>query len=177
VAVVVLAAGAPAASAQPASEYELKAAFLYNFTKFAEWPATAFEDGDAPFRLCVVGDDPFGPLLDDLVVGERAGGRRIEVVRHRRAREAAHCQLVYFAADQDPAAVGELAAAAGGTVFTVGESEDFLAAGGLLRFQVRRNRIRLVINEEARSQSRLKISSKLLQLADLVRPGRDRNGR
>ena len=166
----------PPAAAQEAAEHELKAVFLYNFTKFAEWPAGAFEPGDAPFRICIVGEDPFGPLLDELVAGERVHRRRIEVVRHRRPREARSCQIVYLAADQEPESVAEVPGAAEGTVFTVGESEAFLAAGGLLRFRLLRSRIRLQINEEARARSRLKISSKLLQLAELVRPG-DGKGR
>src|SRR5579883_1484108 len=71
--------------AQGPTEYDVKAAFLLNFTKFIEWPESAFESASAPFRICIAGEDPFGDALDKMMQGESVGRHRLEVRRIRRS--------------------------------------------------------------------------------------------
>jgi hypothetical protein len=153
-----------------ATEYDLKAAFLFNFTHFVEWPADAFVAAESPLLLCVLGRDPFGPVLDELVRGERAAGRPLAVRRVERPQEAAGCQLLFLAGEEKPSALRAVPGVREGRVLTVGETADFLSHGGLLRFELRDNRIRLQVNGPALDRSRLRLSSKLLRLAETVRP-------
>lgn len=167
--------GRPAA-AQVAAEHELKAAFLFNFTKFVEWPAEAFADRTSGFRICVVGDELLAGFLEDLVADESVKGRLLEVVRYGRTRDARSCQILFVAEGEDAEDLERVPGVAEGRVLTVGESEDFLRAGGLIRFRLLATRIRLQVNDPAREASRLRISSKLLQLCDLVTPAGARRG-
>jgi hypothetical protein len=166
----------PPAAAQVAEAHELKAAFLYNFTKFVEWPAETFPERGSRFRICVVGDEPLAGFLEDLVAGEAVRGRPLEVGRHGRARDARSCQILYVAPGEEPEDLWSVPGVGEGRVLTVGESEEFLRAGGLIRYRLVGGRIRLQVNDPARVASRLRISSKLLQLCDLVTPARARRG-
>lgn len=162
--------GAPV-SAQDVEAYELRALFLYNFTKFVTWPGDAFEDDEAPFRICVVGGDSrLWEFLDGLVAGERAGGRPLVVRRSERIRETEGCQIVYVPAGHDPGHLPSVLGARRDTVLTVGEGEGFLDAGGVLQFYPDNQKIRLRINESERERLRLRMSSRLIQLCDRVRP-------
>lgn len=151
-------------------EHELKAAFLYNFTKFVEWPPEAFPEPDATFRICVVGDEDVGRFLEALVAREAVQGRRLEVASHRRIQEARRCQILFLAEAAEADALSRLPEPGEAPVLTVGESEDFLRAGGLIRLRLRGGRSRIEVNNPARERSALKLSSKLLQLSQLVRP-------
>jgi hypothetical protein len=168
--VVAVVAG-PAARAQGlADEYTVKAAFLYHFTQFVEWPADTWSDPEQAFRLCVLGHDPFGEVLDEVVAGERVAGRRIEVRRLQEEAETAGCQIVFLSGEEPAERLRMLPPVEVGRRLTVGESEGFLAHGGLVRLRLRAGRVSLEINGPAVESSRLKVSSKLLRLARLVRP-------
>src|SRR5207253_481199 len=82
--------------AQGPSEYQVKAAFLLNFTKFIDWPADAFENPGAPFTICILGDDPFGSDLDQLVEEETVKGRKLAVERLRRISNPKSCQVLFL---------------------------------------------------------------------------------
>ena len=166
----------PPAGAQAASEHELKAAFLYHFTQFVEWPAEAFPRPDTPFLICVVGEGDVAEFLTELVAGEQIKGRAIEVRGYGRARDARGCHILFLGAGDDPRDLRDVVGVEQGRVLTVGESAEFLEEGGLLRFRIHRGRIQLQVNESARQGSRLRISSKLLQLCDMVTPERQRRG-
>lgn len=168
--------GAPAGSrafgqTAAAGEYEVKAAFLFNFTRFVEWPAEAFASRSAPFRLCVVGHDPFGGALEAIVRGERVAGRRLVAERHVRPETAGECQIVFLAADDDPEPLDRLPAAGARYRLMVGESQRFLRHGGHFRFRLVDDRVRLSVNLQALEASRLRVSSKLLRLAEVERSG------
>jgi hypothetical protein len=152
------------------AEHEVKAAFLYNFTKFVQWPADAFATPASPIVLCIVGDDPFGPFLDRLVRGETVSGRRLVVDRVRPAAELAGCHLLFVAASERARFAALLAPLRGGSVLTVGDDAGFLSAGGLFRFVLDGGKVRFEVNLPELGRSRLQVSSKLLQLA---RPGQD----
>lgn len=158
-----------AAEQQPL-EYQVKAAFLLNFTRFVEWPAAPESQGTpapgSPFSLCIVGEDPFGHMLDQLVDGENVGGRKISVRRIRR-EEPGSCSLIYISAqEKNP---GQIVAAAGPGVLIVGEGDGFLDQGGMIAFVVENRRVRFDIDPAAVRKAGLKISSRLLNVARIVR--------
>lgn len=160
-----------AVRAQPAppTEYEIKAAFLYNFAKFVEWPAAAFSDSLAPFVIGIVGPDPFGPQIDRALDGKTVHGRPLAVRRFPTAARSGGAPLLYFG-DTDTTAVRRgLRSLAGSPVLTVGEAEAFLDLGGAIRFVLESNKVRFEIDVGAAEAARLKISSKLLRLARVLR--------
>jgi hypothetical protein len=168
--------GATLAHAQPEpnppasspSEYEVKAAFLYNFARFVEWPAEAGHDAGAPFVIAILGRDPFGPVLDETVAGKTVGGRPIEVRRVPRVDEARDAQIVFVAPSERPNVAAILKALERPGLLTVGDMDGFALQGGAINFTVQARRVRFEINPAAAEQARLKMSSQLLKLATLV---------
>jgi len=151
-------------------EYQVKAAFLFNFAKFAEWPADAFAGPEAPITICVAGDDPFGESLDAAVRGETVGGRRLAVQRTRGLAKLRDCQIVFVAGSERGRRHAILSSLEGAAVLSVGEDDGFLTDGGVVRFVLDQNRVRFEINLAAAEDNRLKLSSKLLRLARAVHP-------
>jgi hypothetical protein len=153
-------------------EYEIKAAFLYNFTKFVEWPAETFPHVSTPVSLCVFGEDPFGGSLDAVVQGETLNGHRLAVRRPRDLTAARECQVLFISGSEKGRASEALSALKGTSVLTVGEGKDFLDQGGVIRLFLEQSRVRFDINLDAAERNHLKISSKLLALARTVVPQR-----
>lgn len=149
-----------AAADRPPQEYEVKAAFLLNFSKFIEWPAAAAE---SPFTICILGDDPFGPLLDQMISGETVGGRKLVVQRLGRNKPAS-CQILFAGRNDLPAPLPGLARG----VLTVGEGEEFLREGGMIAFVLEDRRVRFNVSQKAALKAGLRISSKLLSVARSV---------
>lgn len=167
---VVLAAALliPAVLAQSAGEYEVKAAFLYNFAKFVEWPALP---NGAPFRVCVAGADPFGPTLENALRGRVLDGRWLEVRRPQRLEDASNCQIL-FIGSMDRLHLDELLGQIRDRpVLTVGEGHQFSQSGGMIAFRIENQRLRFEINREAADRAHLRLSSKLLSLAATVTEG------
>jgi hypothetical protein len=148
------------------SEYSVKAAFLLNFTRFVQWPPAAFESAQSPLNICVLGDDRFDGVLDQLVEGEVVGGRRVAVQRIRKAPAAKSCQVLFVSGSEKD--VRRTLAAAGHGVLTVGEHPDFLAAGGMIAFVLDDHRVRFDIHQSAASAAGLTISSRMLAVARSV---------
>jgi hypothetical protein len=167
-----LALAPPAAAAEPqrAAEHEVKAAFLFHFTRFVEWPRGAFATPEAPFTVCVLGDDPFGAGLDTVFRGESVAGRPVQVRRPASPAAARGCQLLFVAAGEDGGAIAEVAGVREGVVLAVGDAPGHLAHGALVAFVVREGRVRLQVSAPGLRQTRLTVSSKLLRLAELVTP-------
>jgi len=172
---VILAWGvfAPVAPAQTAAtgEYELKAVFLFNFARFVEWPAAAFPGPEAPLVIGVLGDDPFGPLLDEIVRGEKIGSHPLLVRRYRRIEEIGDCHILFIGA----AAAGWLGrlpeSTAGRSILTVSDADSRAVRGVMIRFLTAKNKIKLRINLEAAKAASLTFSSKLLRPAEIVPDG------
>ena len=141
-------------------EYQVKAAYLLNFTRFVDWPQGAFGQG-SPFTICVAGRNPFGPALEATLEGETAAGRGLtsRVVRDA----AADCHTLFV--PRGVAAAPYLRSVRAAPVLTVGETEEFLMQGGMIRFVMDNGRIRFEINQDAATRAQLRISSRLLQLA------------
>jgi hypothetical protein len=159
----------PAAGASRATrEYDLKAAFLYNFAQFVEWPADAFESPGAPFVIGIVGTDPFGQSLDEIVAGEAVRGHSIVVRRWRTLEEMGPAHVLFISRGQ-AARLGDLATAVDDrSILTVGDGNDFATRVGIIGFVVAGNHVRLVINVARARAANLTISSQLLRQSQLV---------
>ncbi len=148
-------------------EYAIKAAYIYNFTKFVEWPEMK-GGGARPFTIGVVGNDPFGPALPNAMANRTAAGRAIAIERYpdlATLRRSGHSgEILYIALPPDSAAAA-LAWLAGRHVLTIGDSEEFCSRGGAIGFIKRKNRIRFEINARATEVAGIRMSSKLLRLA------------
>ncbi len=150
----------------PANEYQVKAAFLLNFTKFIEWPPSAFDDAHSPIAICLFGDDPFDGALNQLVEGEVVNGRKMAVQKIRRAPAPKSCQVVFIGRAEKEAV--KILGGLGPGVLTVGEGEDFLRDGGMIAFVLENHRVRFEINQGAASNAELSLSSRLLNVAKAV---------
>jgi hypothetical protein len=148
-------------AAQSADEYEIKAAFLYNFTKFVEWP---HNDSDT-FDICILGDDPFGSTIDQLVKGKTANGKKIEVRRIKDAEEGRLCQIVYVRPEEKAKGLQLLEAVQKLPVLTVTERGRSGKFSCIVQMSMVDDHIGLAINAAAAEASGLKISAKLLTLA------------
>ena len=145
--------------------YEVKAAFLYNFAKFVEWPREAFKDSNDRISICVLGKNPFGSLLAEAVEGKIVGSRKFAVSMLSGASAAGGCHILFVSAPQSKPAKLLLEESKNPYLLTVGESSDFLAGGGMINLKVQDSRVRIEINREAASGAKLRISSRLLSLA------------
>jgi hypothetical protein len=153
------------------AEYQLKAVFLFNFLQFVDWPADAFADAHSPIYVCVLGTDPFGSELDNVMAGERLDGRPIVVERHTDVAEITHCHLVFISQDSERRRRQSLAALESMPILTVGDVDDFAAQGGIIELDVQNNRIKLLVNLQAATQAQLRVSSKLLRKSQIVASG------
>jgi uncharacterized protein DUF4154 len=160
---------APAAWAEVAAEYDVKAAFLFNFAKFVDWPPSAFTDGRSSLKLCVLGEDPFGRSLE--VGGEEVGGRKLTVLRAGRLSDPAGCHVLFVSRSERKRLSEILPAVRDDPVLTVGDAEGFLEQGGIINFVLEGSKVRFEINQEAADRAGLKISAKLMRLASRVLPG------
>jgi hypothetical protein len=156
------------AAAEASLEYRVKAAFLYNFAKFVTWPAQVFPAADAPVVFCLAGEDPFQELLDATTKDRKVEGRSIVVRRLPAEAPLAGCHLV-FSSESDGGRVAHiLQRAAGAGALTVGEAEEFLPRGGMIRLLVDEGKVRFDISTRSAEQAGLKVSSQLLKLARSV---------
>ncbi|MGA9884988.1 MAG: YfiR family protein [Candidatus Acidiferrales bacterium] len=158
------------------TEYQLKAAFLFNFAKFVEWPPSSFTSLQEPFSICILGTDPFGPVIDETLRGQMIEGRAVTVLRVQEAAQLRHCQVAFISASNKDTLAQILQTVRGANVLLVGETPGFAAAGGAIQFQMQENRVRFSINPEAAERAGLHVSSKLLSLATIVHDA-DGNGK
>jgi hypothetical protein len=149
------------------SEYEVKAAFLLNFTKFVEWDAEAFTDATSPFGICVLGPDPFGSILDLTVENELVNNRKLVVRRVSDLPAAGTCQILFITSTGRE--LRRLLRQVGPGVLTVGEAADFIESGGMIRFVVESRRVRFEIARAMAENKGLQLSSQLLKVARFVR--------
>jgi hypothetical protein len=154
-----------AALGQGPSEYQLKAAFLFNFGKFIEWPADSFAKDDAPMVIGVLGNDPFHGDLEKIILNKTINQHPFVVKKLETAAEASHCQIVFISASENKKLADIFRELRGASVLTVSDTAGFIEAGGMINFVLEENKIRFEINNTAAKQAKLKISSKLLGLA------------
>ena len=166
---LILALLLPGLAAAQAPEYDLKAAFLFNFAKFVEWPPGAFDGVSAPLTICVYGEDPFGATLDAVVQGERVGERSLLVQRPDSLDDLDECHVLFICRSEKRRLGEVLAQVEGKPVLTVADTDGFLSAGGVINFILEGSKVRFLIDQEAAERSGLRVSSKLMRLA--VTPG------
>ncbi len=145
-----------------AEEYQLKAAFLFRFAQFVEWPSSA---GAEPMTFCVAGKDPFHGDLESGAQGKSIAGKAVRVRYLKQVPDARECQVVFVQANENERIHDLISAVSDVAVLTVGESEDFLQQGGIIRFCIEDRKLRFEINQAAAQRAHLNISSRLLMLA------------
>ena len=153
------------------SEYEVKAAFLHTFAQFTEWPPESFASPNAPLIIGIVGDYPFGRILDDALKEEPIHGRTTVVRRMERGESLRSCHVVFVSSSERRQLPQILAEIKGANVLTVSEIDRFGYFGGIITLSMEGPRVRFEINLKAAEQARLKISSKLLKLAKITGGG------
>jgi hypothetical protein len=171
---VLLALLSSAAVAQAPSEYDVKAAFLYNFTKFVEWPPSAFSSGGDPLQVCILGEDPFGRSLPSVLEGEEVQGRTLRLRRVTHLFDPGLCHILFVSRSERERVPAILAVVEGAPMLTVSEIDGFVDRGGVINFRLVSGKVRFEINQTAAERAGLKVSSKLLRLAIRVVPERDR---
>ena len=161
-------------AAEFSREYQIKAAFLFNFAQFSQWPTNAFAGPDKPLVIGILGTDPFGSMLDDIVRGETVQGRRLLVERFRRVEEIQTCHILFISQSESTRLESQLKALQNKPILTVTDIEDSAYRGVMIRFINESNKIRLRVNLDAVENAHMTISSKLLRAAEVVPSRRTR---
>jgi hypothetical protein len=165
-----LALGAVSAQAQlKPTEFDVKAAYLYNFAKFVQWPADAARRDARTFQVCVIGEDPFGPVLDRVVAGGSINGRTVAVRRIAGAQDGRSCHILFLGGMDERRAVETLDTLGRADVLTVSDLPEFTQRGGMIQFVVQGARVRFEVNLDRARDAGLMLSSELLRVALTVR--------
>ncbi len=174
---VLLLAPTEPARAQPDNpgEYQIKAAFLYNFAKFTEWGTSSKLTREGTFLLCITGRDPFGPALT-AIEGKLIAGQRLQVKLNVAMEDVGACQMLFVSDSEERRVAAILKAARQYPILTVSDIEGFADTGGMVGLMLADNRIQFDINMAAANAANLKISSQLLRLARTVIGAKGRNG-
>jgi hypothetical protein len=162
------------ASAQTGAsrEYQVKAVFLFNFAQFVEWPRAAFAGTTSPLVIGILGGDPFGAYLEDTVREEKVNNRPLEIQRYHGVEEIKTCHVLFISRSEAQHLEQILASLKNRSILIVGDGDDFVQRGGMIRLATAQNKIRLIINVDAAKAANLTISSKLLRAAELVTPSK-----
>ncbi len=150
-------------------EYVLKAGFLYNFAKYVEWPADAFEKADSPIVIGVVGKDPFGADLDRSLQNKSVRNRGFRILRFAAAADVARCHILFVPRSEQERLAGILEQAGRWPALTVGEHADFTRSGGAAGILIEKEKPRIEVNPDAAEKAGLTINAKLLKAATIVR--------
>ena len=153
------------AQRQMATEYQVKAAYLYNFGKFVVWPEKGTQRNDQSFEICVLGEDPFGPVLDSAVTGATIGGKGVAAKRIAKAQEIDDCRILFISSSEGGRLPEILANLAKANVLTVSDIPQFSEHGGMIQFILDGNRVRFEVNLTNTEDAGLNLSSELLKVA------------
>ncbi len=153
------------AAASSASEYEVKAAMIYNFAVFIEWPPQSFTSPIESMSVCVAGEDPFGKALEANISGKTVRGREMQVRRTVRISDLQTCHIVFISQSERKKLPEILEAVGTAGVLTIRDMKDFASQGGMIEFRTDHEKVRFMINPKAAQRAGLKISYKLLSLA------------
>jgi YfiR/HmsC-like len=164
---LLLAPSARAAQDPTPTEYELKAVLLYNFSKFVEWPPESFPEVNSPFRICVLGRDPFAKSFASLQ-SKSVGARQLQIVRLSSRQAAPDCHILFLSGSEKNRLPSLLDLLGNKPVLTVGDTEGFAAAGVIINFVLEEDRVRFEVNVQAADRAHLAISSRLLASARTV---------
>ncbi len=153
------------------TEYEVKAAYLYNFGRFVEWPQDAPPVRATDFAICILGDDPFGRALDATIAGEKIDGKSVVARRVSKIEEAVNCRVLFIGPSESGQLKTILATLVKASTLTVSDEPQFVQKGGMVQFVLAAGRVRFEINIGAARQAGLSLSSDLLKVAANVRQG------
>ena len=169
-AALVSATGASLLSGQASAsgEYQMKAALLFHFAQFVDWPSETFKDLSDPLTYCTIGDDPFRGALDETLSGKSVGCRPLRIQHFKQPQEIQGCHILFIGAGEQNLLRALLAHVSGHAILTVGESDHFAKEGGIIGFCLQDNKIRFEINLDPAEKAKLRISAKLLALAKTV---------
>ena len=145
-------------------EYLIKAAFIYNFIKFVEWPTSAHNATDGAITVAIYGEDPFGLALET-IRGKSVGGRKLVIKSCRNLKDLNGCEVLFIPRSGQEALPQILAALKDGHCLTISDIDDFSEKGGMITFIIVENKVRFKINLETTEKAKLKMSSQLLKLA------------
>jgi len=157
------------AQTQITREYQVKAVFLFNFAQFVEWPPSTFNETNA-IVIGVLGEDPFGPYLDEAVQGEEVNGHPIIVQRYRHIEDVKACHILFISTAESRQLKQVFSSLKSRNILTVSDADNFTKQGGMIRFFTEDRKTRIRINLSAAKDADLTISSKLLRLAEVVNP-------
>ena len=157
-----------ASRAQKVSDQEVKAAYLYSFAKFVDWPAGAFSNGGAAIRICLFSGDPLEPNLKEIVRGKSVANHPVMVVDVQSPEESRTCHVLFVGAAQDGHRRQILEVLRGAWVLTVGDAPEFTSDGGIIQFVLYKDRIQFEVNHKAALDAQLNVSSRLLRVARTV---------
>ena len=157
-----------AADAPALSEYQVKALFLFNFAKYVDWPPQAFATGTAPIVIGVVGTDNFGDSFKQVIAGKTVNGRAVVIKQVTDEPGYQACHILFVSVSEKGRIAEILSAVKDTAVLTVGETDQFLTQNGMINLRKKDNKIRLEINLGGAQRANLKLSSKLLGVADTV---------
>jgi hypothetical protein len=164
--------GSAQAQDSVSKEYQVKAAYLYNFAKFVEWPGQCFTNDNSPLVIGVFGQNPFGTALEAIARDHRINGRPIVVKMVESTTDMAGVHLMFIGASEDKRVAEMMNSLKDASTLTVGESDQFMAAGGMIGFVREADKVRFVIDDKAAERHGLKISAQLLKLATSVHKGK-----
>jgi len=153
----------------PSREYRVKAAFLFNFTQFIEWPASSFTGPQSPAVIGILGKDPFGPYLEATVTGETIDKHPLIIKRFNSTDDITNCHVLFINMKNQDELVEILEKLKGKNILTVSDANGFAKFGGMIRMYTKNDKISFQINLEAAKAENLSISSKLLKLAEIVK--------
>ena len=156
------------AQSPTADEYQVKAAFLYNFAKFVEWSPSSFATASAPIRICVLGRNPFGRDLSEVTDGKTVNGRKFLVDQVADLQLARSCHIVFVSSSEKGQLKRIVEGLQGTDALTVGDSKAFIEQGGMINFVLENDRVQFEVNHKATEMAGIKVSSKLLNVAKRV---------
>jgi hypothetical protein len=151
------------------TEYQVKAAYLYNFGKFVEWPVAAVQPSGDSFDICVLGEDPFGASLDRAVANETIAGKHVVARQIPLPQDAAHCQVLFISSSENKRLKQILVSLGAASVLTVSDLPGFTEHGGMVQFVMEDNKVRFEVNSTSAQRAGLTLSSELLKVATTVR--------
>jgi hypothetical protein len=150
------------------SEYLIKAGFIYNFANLVQWPSNAFTQPDAPIVIGILGEDPFGTVLDRVLEGKKVNGRVFVVKRLKSVLDLKECHIVFVSSSEMAHFAEAIHLAKGMPILTIGENPGFAKRGGIINLVLEDNKVHFEINVEAAKEADLNISARLLALARIV---------
>ena len=150
------------------SEYLIKAGFIYNFANLVQWPSNAFAQPDSPIVIGILGEDPFGTILDRVLEGKKVNGRAFRVKRLRAVPDLKECHIVFVSSSEMSRLAEAIHLVKGMPILTIGEIPGFARRGGIINLILEDNKVHFEVNVEAAKEADLNISSRLLALARIV---------